>query len=273
MKAPVVYSLAAAAFFAAHAGAIEKYAGTVTGKCVKHGNATYNVVATVTGNWRVEGLSYSFSNPPVHATATPNPMTRYFLVKPGHQTVTVGNPAHQGTHTIEVPKCDLVIGDVTTVTDRWEKRHDVPFTDGSVPAAKGMTWSVLQTNPVNGTSRVGCKTGCDPRAGDTPCSTPLPLLCVKKSGPGFPLPPPAGFNNNDQYNKWAGGIIATTAPVAAPATLGDANKACATAFGADWRVAEFHDGWGWAFWAYGASGDPSKRFRVHVNDQPANCWK
>ena len=40
----------------------------------------------------------------------------------------------------------------------------------------GMTWSVLQTNPTDGTSRVGCKVGCDPYKGDTPCTTPLPLL-------------------------------------------------------------------------------------------------
>ncbi|HET8773556.1 MAG TPA: flagellar hook-length control protein [Thermoanaerobaculia bacterium] len=138
---------------------------------------------------------------------------------------------------------------------------------------KGMTWSVLQTNPVDGTTRAGCKVGCDPRVGDTPCTTPLPLLCVKKSGAGFPLPPPAGFNNSDQYNKWVGGIIATTAPVAAPATLAAANNACSAAFGPDWRVAEFHDGWGWAFWAYGAAGNPAARFRVHINDQPANCWQ
>ena len=137
----------------------------------------------------------------------------------------------------------------------------------------GMTWSVLQTNPTDGTTRVGCKVGCDPYKGDTPCTTPLPLLCVKKSGTGFPLPPPAGFNNNDQYNKWVGGIIATTASIAAPSTLALANNACSAAFGPDWRVAEFHDGWGWHFWAYGAAGNPAGRVRVHINDQPANCWK
>lgn len=137
----------------------------------------------------------------------------------------------------------------------------------------GMTWAVLQTNATNGTTRVGCKVGCDAYKGDTPCTTPLPLLCIRKSGTGFPLSAPAGFNNNDQYNKWAGGIIATTAAMLPPATLADANKSCAAAFGTDWRVAEFHDGWGWAFWSYGTFGNPGARARVHINDQPANCWK
>ncbi|HYI10912.1 MAG TPA: flagellar hook-length control protein [Thermoanaerobaculia bacterium] len=138
---------------------------------------------------------------------------------------------------------------------------------------KGMTWSVLQTKPTNGTVRVGCKVGCDPYKGDTPCTTPLRLLCVRKSGAGFPLPPPPTFNNSDRYNKWVGGIIGTTKAMAPPALLAGANKACVAEFGPDWRVAEFHDGWGWAFWGYGAFGNPTQRARVHINDQNANCWK
>lgn len=136
---------------------------------------------------------------------------------------------------------------------------------------KGMTWSLQQVYS-NGTSRVGCKVACDAYKGDTPCTTPLPLLCIRKSGTGFPLPPPSSFPNTDQYNKWAGGIIGTTRPMVPPALLADANKACAAEFGAEWRVAEFHDGWGWTFTAYGALGDPNSRVWAHINDQPANCW-
>ena len=136
------------------------------------------------------------------------------------------------------------------------------------PVKKGMTWTKSATDPVSGVVTVGCY-NCDPYKGDTPCTTPLPLLCIRKSGPGFPLPLPAGLNNSDQYNKWAGGVIATTAPTAAPATVTAADAACVAAFGTDWRLAEFHDGWGWHFRAYGGVGNPTGKVWAHVNDQPA----
>jgi hypothetical protein len=137
---------------------------------------------------------------------------------------------------------------------------------------KGMTWSFISTNTPTGTIRVGCATGCDAHHGDTPCNTPLPLLCIKKTGAGFPLPTPAGVNNTDQYYKWSGGIVGTTAPMVPPTTLAAANTACKNVFDPDWQVAEFHDGWGWHFQAYGGVGNPTQRFWVHVNDQPAVCW-
>jgi hypothetical protein len=45
-------------------------------------------------------------------------------------------------------------------------------------------------------------------------------------------------------------------------------------FGPGWRVAEFHDGWGWHFQAYGTVDNPNGRFWVDINDQPdATCWQ
>lgn len=269
----LVAAAAVAALFAIPAAAIEKYTGDVTAQCVKHQGSTYNVVAKVTApNWTVDGLQYKFDPGPVLGAVNVDKKTRYFVVKPGSHTVNLGNPEAQGTYTVVATDCGGFIGDLVPGDPRVIDTRNPPYAEGLVPR-NGMTWSVLGTNPVNGTIRAGCKVGCDPHKGDTPCATPLPLLCVKKSGAGFPLPPPAGFNNSDAYNKWVGGIIATTAPAAAPSTLTAANAACATAFGSDWRVAEFHDGEGWAFWAYGGVGNPSGRFRVHINDQPANCWQ
>ncbi len=137
---------------------------------------------------------------------------------------------------------------------------------------KGMTWKFISTNMPTGTIRVGC-VNCGAYQGDTPCTTELPILCIRKSGAGFPLPPPASVINTDQYYKWAGGVVGTTKPTAAPSTRANANALCVKEFGADWRVAEFHDGWGWHFQAYGGVGDPSKPFWVDINDQPnATCW-
>jgi hypothetical protein len=93
---------------------------------------------------------------------------------------------------------------------------------------------------------------------------------------GFPLPVPASVNNTSRNNKWSGGVVGTTSATVPPATLtavNGANALCVREFGADWRVAEFHDGYGWYFQAFGGVGDPTKRFWVHIKDQPnATCW-
>lgn len=231
--------------------AIEYYTGNVVGECVIHQGVTYNVKATVTApNWYVNGLTYVFTPTPTQLTSVdPDNKNRYFSVTPGAYTVTVGNPGLQGTYSITVPDC--------------------------APPRKGMTWRLISTNSPTGTIRVGCGNNeCDPRQGDTACTTALPILCIKKTGAGFPLPLPATVNNTDRYNKWSGGVVGTTSPTVPPATLAGANSLCAQQFGADWRVSEFHDGWGWYFQAYGGVGDPSHRFWVHINDQPnGRCWQ
>lgn len=148
--------------------------------------------------------------------------------------------------------------------------------------AKGMTWAHSASNPQTGTITVGCE-GCDPYIGDMPCTQQRPLLCIYKPTPAFPLP--VGVNNTDIYYQWAGGVVATTQPVAgnvfahisAGPTGTNANDYCVAQFGPGWRVAEFHDGWGFNFQAYGGTVDaptvPSTRFWVHINDQSAaNCW-
>lgn len=141
---------------------------------------------------------------------------------------------------------------------------------------KGLTWIHTASNPVTGTVTVGCN-GCDAYSGDTPCAQQLPLLCIYKPTPALPLP--VGVSNADLYYQWSGGVIATTSPVTGSsfATSAAATAYCQTQFGTAWRMAEFHDGWGWNFQAYGGTVSaptvPSGRFWVHINDQPsANCW-
>lgn len=138
---------------------------------------------------------------------------------------------------------------------------------------KGMTWAQVAVNAPTGTVRVGCANACNASTGDTLCTTSLPMLCIRKSGTGFPLPLPMTVDNTNQYVRWSGGIVGTTAAMTPPSTLLAANAVCSSLFGADWRVAEFHDGWGWAFQAYGGVANPAQRFWVDINDSPnATCW-
>lgn len=141
--------------------------------------------------------------------------------------------------------------------------------------AKGMTWERRAVNATNGTVTVGCVGGpsvCNPYLGDTLCSTSLPVLCFKPSG----FQKPAFVIDTSIYNRWSGGIVATTSPVAASSfggSLANAHAMCEQELGAGWRVAEFHDGWGWNFQAYGNVGTLANRFWVHINDQPnGRCW-
>jgi hypothetical protein len=156
---------------------------------------------------------------------------------------------------------------------------------------KGVTWVHSASNAQTGTITVGCGSSgpspCGPIHGDTLCTQLRPLLCIYKPSP--PAPPfqvPAGVNNSDRYYRWSGGVVATTQPVAGSSFSNlrasltptqNADHYCELQFGPGWRVAEFHDGWGWNFQAYGGTVSaptvPSTRFWVEVNDQPdANCW-
>jgi hypothetical protein len=139
-------------------------------------------------------------------------------------------------------------------------------------APKGMTWRHMASDAQTGTVTVGCN-GCDAYHGDTQCTQPLPVLCIYK--PPTPFPLPVGLNNLNPYYKWSGGVVATTQP-----HVGMNNTAatafCQAQFGPLFRVAEFHDGWGWDFQAYGGTVSaptvPSTRFWVYINDEPgANC--
>ena len=148
---------------------------------------------------------------------------------------------------------------------------------------KGLTWRLNSTNATTGTIDVGCGSSnnvneCNPKTGDTMCTTQLPILCFKPAQLSVPI----NVNNSDKYHKWSGGVVGMTSAMVLSATLaglGGADDLCAQEFGTGWRVAEFHDGWGWYFQAYGGVGDPTKRFWVDINDQrsttstpKATCW-
>ncbi|MGB9367619.1 MAG: LamG domain-containing protein [Xanthobacteraceae bacterium] len=146
-----------------------------------------------------------------------------------------------------------------------------------VPPAKGMTWVAGAVNATTGTITVGCgnpPNRCDPYVGDRPCTDTLPLLCFKPSK----FPPPKFVDDKDTNNRWSGGIVGATLPVAPAAapingSLKKANERCEEEFGKGigWRLAEFHDGaqgkGGWNFQAFGNVGKPPTRHWTHISDQ------
>src|SRR6476661_6657032 len=78
-----------------------------------------------------------------------------------------------------------------------EGRPGAPAVEaGAAALHKGLTWKLVATNSTTGTISVGCWNGCDAYHGDTPCTTALPILCIKKTGPGFPLAVPASVDNS-----------------------------------------------------------------------------
>ena len=230
---------------AVEASAVEKYEGNVVGQCVTHKGVQYNVSASAPSpNWNVAKLEYRFTPKPSKLSSVVlDGDNRYFLVTPGKYTVHV---VGQAVYKITAPNCQ--------------------------PPRKGLTWSLLRTNQPTGTVRVGCGNKCDARRGDTPCTEKLPILCIRKSGPGFPLPKPATVDASSRYNRWSGGVIGTTQATVPPKTLQEAHALCEQEFGEHWRVAEHHDGWGWAFQAYGGVGDPNSRFWMDINDTNGTCW-
>ncbi len=174
------------------------------------------------------------------------------------------------------------------------------------PLATGMTWGVNRYNSDLDISRVHCygqigpnRGPCNPYKGDTLCSVPLPILCLKVDGlsrPPYELAHcPSCAMNDEYYNGWSEGTAKLTDPVPGNTftSLSDANAYCAAQLGDGYRVAEHHDGrwvsgmdeshfydgtWplttssgGWGFYVPGQVPDDS-RFWVHINDQNANCW-
>lgn len=144
---------------------------------------------------------------------------------------------------------------------------------GAAPAGAGGGAYVL----------VGADDRTNTYGGDTPTSTPLPVLCLRPAG----LPDP-GLSGVDRTpggslrRRWSGAEVALTEPLAGWALTSRevADQQCASRFGAGWRMAEFHDGGrgaGFDFWALATpsatQGDfASSRFWVAISDQQANPW-
>ncbi|MFG3685497.1 S8 family peptidase [Micromonospora sp. NPDC047740] len=130
----------------------------------------------------------------------------------------------------------------------------------------GMTWTVLGQQ--GGSVHVGSDAQTNPYAGDTAVDQPRAILCLLVDG--RPKPPDVV---TDAYSGWAAGAVQVTPQIPGLVLTSQAqgDTICAETFGAGWRLAEFHDGGGWTFWASGAI-PAGTRFWTAINDQPANPW-
>ncbi|MFY1829607.1 hypothetical protein ACN47A_27075 [Myxococcus fulvus] len=132
---------------------------------------------------------------------------------------------------------------------------------------RAMTWRLLEKRP--NLVLVGGDDLSNVYSGDTTIDTVLPMLCLRQDG----RPVPAGLVV-DFYNGWAAGEVRLTAPFAGSLLTSQAaaDARCASAFGAGFRMATFHDGQGgWHWWANGVV-PMDTRFWVAISDQPANAW-
>ncbi|HRC85085.1 MAG TPA: flagellar hook-length control protein [Thermoanaerobaculia bacterium] len=132
---------------------------------------------------------------------------------------------------------------------------------------RGMTWTKDLHNSTYSVDHVGCYS-CDPKEGDTLCSTSLPVLCVRNDA--SPNPGVA----TDFYNGWIAGHIHLTPPVQGTSlsSLAAADDLCVSYFGPGYQIAEFHHpAGGWHWYAYGDINNAS-HFWVSINDQAGNCW-
>lgn len=257
VRNPVIAAFAGAIAIFGFGGEMEASSSpTFIASCQELQGVTYNLTVIAPEGQRVEDFTYSFSPQPEHVIAKAmDSQTQVFNMAPGQYTLTTQLVAE---------KSELEWVTSVVVDSCGQNGH-------------GMTWRLARVENPTGVLTVGCGSNdygneCNAYSGDTSCSTVLPILCIRKNGSRFPLAKPASVDNSNIYAQWSGGIVGTTSPTLPPSTLAAANAKCAQEFGLDWRVAEFHDGWGWYFKAYGNVGNPDKRFWVHINDQPANCW-
>ncbi len=144
-----------------------------------------------------------------------------------------------------------------------------PIAENLVAAHLGMTWVVRSRLEEEGRSYVlvGTDNASNAYKGDTPPTTELPLLAIRPTDSAKPT--------IVDSPHWAGGEVRLTEPVAASRlrSLAEANAKIREELGAEWRMASFHDGIGWRFWAEGTlDTSESSRFWVTIRDQKANPW-
>jgi hypothetical protein len=182
----------------------------------------------------------------------------------------------------EVPSCEGAACDTLPPVHVRDTPPPPPVDTANLPSGDkmGMTWQLHERFEDAGAVTVGCAPSgpypCNPYSGDTRCDTALPLLCFRD----LSAPRPAGVDEPSQYYLWSGGEVRLTRPYAPSeriARIGDADALCASAFGHEWRLATFHDGWGWNFSAFGelAEIEPqSDRVWLDISDQSnGTCWR
>ncbi|MEV4629656.1 RICIN domain-containing protein [Micromonospora sp. NPDC049523] len=136
-----------------------------------------------------------------------------------------------------------------------------------VPGRNAMTWANLEQR-TSDLVHVGSNSITNPYLGDLPSTASVPMLCLRRDGRAAPAGVPV-----TGMHAWAYGEVRLT-PALPGSTLtsrATADGICARYFGAGFRMAEFHDGGGWSFWANG-SLPAGGRFWVAIDDMASNPW-
>jgi hypothetical protein len=163
------------------------------------------------------------------------------------------------------------------------------------PAPKAMTWNTLEILAYPASTPpwsllAGSDSITNPYTGDTYTYVSLPVLCINKAGLPEPsnIPAPYLTSGGAERGTWSGGYVAITQPIAGTSLTSRtvANQYCAGAFGAGYRMAEFHDGVstmsgvsaGWDFWGQLVTSPGAAtcaylgRLWVAISDQTSNPW-
>lgn len=113
---------------------------------------------------------------------------------------------------------------------------------------------------------------CNGIYGDTPCSESLPLACYSGN---YSSAPPLSEEYVAFERHWSGGSLRFTEPVRGDAfeTAADADAYCASQFGGNYRIVEFHQGGEHNISAWSADGKLSGRAWIDIRNQPnGTCW-
>lgn len=157
----------------------------------------------------------------------------------------------------------LLAGDSAGPLILWEE------VDAQEEERLAMTWT-LRKEAGSNLVLVGRDDFTDAYDGDTPVTESLPLLAFRPGG----LSRPEVLFGEAYGSDWSGGTVMLTSPVEGTevTSLERANEIIREELGEGWRMADFHLGGGWRFWARGHV-PADQRFWVHISDQDANPWE
>lgn len=151
----------------------------------------------------------------------------------------------------------------------WVSIDDQRANPWNTTTGRALTWAVAANETNSDYVRVMTWKGRGAHYGDTLVTNKLPVLCFHRTGesepPGLHAYYPA------ETNSWSRGDYAASREVvgASLISLASANAVCSAQFGTGWRMAEFHDAWGW--YAWGATKNLGRAWVA--NDQTnANPW-
>jgi len=194
-------------------------------------------------------------------------------IKREYQTLLKFVQSHDSGTVIDIMLADDTAADFMGLAVCTEPEDNKGITFSQVKLLDNLT----QSFQIFGCDQEPTSIHCNPYYGDTLCSRSLPLACTIETGNPIPdLSPDLPVYAKLHIQKfWGVGDVKFTQAVKGEQfeTLSDANAYCAKAFGADWRVLDYHDGGVKAVSSRRADYVPDSRVWIDIKDQPnGTCW-